>query len=96
MEEKMDNNIIFKEELENFISYRIEESYKKVSNKKEYRELKKKYKEMEKNFINSLKTEDIKEYYYTIRDIRMELDSEELREAYLIGFKDNNSIYNKF
>ena len=92
----MDNNIIFKEELENFISYRIEESYKKVSNKKEYRELKKKYKEMEKNFINSLKTEDIKEYYYTIRDIRMELDSEELREAYLIGFKDNNSIYNKF
>ena len=47
----MVNNINFKQDLEDFIRDRIEESYKIVSNKKEYKEQYQKFKELETNFI---------------------------------------------
>ena len=34
------------------------------------------------------------ENYYIFRDIRMDLDTKELQEAYLIGFKDSIKINN--
>lgn len=90
----MVNNIKFRQDLEDFIKDRIEESYKIVSNKNTYKKLNSKYKELEKHFIEMLKEKTIKEQYYIIRDIRMELDSQELQEAYLIGFRDNSKIIN--
>lgn len=90
----MANNIKFRQDLEDFIRDRIEESYKIVSNKNTYKKLNSKYKELEKHFIEMLKKKTIKEQYYIIRDIRMELDSQELQEAYLIGFRDNSKIIN--
>ncbi len=90
----MANNIKFRQDLEDFIRDRIEESYKIVSNKNTYKKLNSKYKELEKHFIEMLKEKTIKEQYYIIRDIRMELDSQELQEAYLIGFRDNSKIIN--
>lgn len=90
----MANNIKFRQDLEDFIRDRIEESYKIVSNKNTYKKLNSKYKELEKHFIEMLKEKTIKEQYYIIRDIRMELNSQELQEAYLIGFRDNSKIIN--
>lgn len=81
----MVNNINFKQDLEDFIRDRIEESYKIVSNKKEYKEQYQKFKELETNFIKKLQDKTIIEDYYYFRDIRMDLDTKELQESYLIG-----------
>lgn len=90
----MKNNNCFKQDLEDFLSNRIEESYKIVIDKKEYIELNQRYKALEKLFIESLKDKNQKEIYQKLRDIRMELDSQELEEAYLIGFRDSSKINN--
>lgn len=90
----MENNIKFKQDLEDFIRDRIEESYSIIANKKEYQELNNKCKKLETKFIKALQSEDKKEFYQKIRDIRMELDYQELQEAYLIGFRDSTKINN--
>lgn len=90
----MKNNNCFKQDLEDFLSNRIEESYKIVIDKKEYIELNQRYKALEQLFIESLKDKNQKEIYQKLRDIRMELDSQELEEAYLIGFRDSSKINN--
>lgn len=90
----MENNIKFKQDLEDFIRDRIEESYSIIANKKEYQELNNKCKKLETKFIEALQSEDKKEFYQNIRDIRMELDYQELQEAYLIGFRDSTKINN--
>lgn len=84
----MKNDINFKQSFEDFMMDRIEESYEIVSKKKNYKELNSNYKEMEKAFLNSLPNEELKEKYYNFRDIKLSLDTLELQEAYLFGFKD--------
>lgn len=90
----MENNIKFKQDLEDFIRDRIEESYSIISNKKDYQELNSECKKLETEFIETLQNEDKRTFYQKIRDIRMELDYQELQEAYLIGFRDSTKIYN--
>lgn len=84
----MKSDINFKQSFEDFMMDRIEESYEIVSKKKNYKELNSNYKEMEKDFLNSLPNEELKEKYYNFRDIKLSLDTLELQEAYLLGFKD--------
>lgn len=90
----MEDNIKFKQDLEDFIRDRIEESYTIVSNKKKYQELNNKCKKLETKFIEELQIKDKKEFYQKIRDVRMELDYQELQEVYLIGFRDSTKINN--
>lgn len=87
-------NTNLKENLQDFIEERIQESYSKVSNKKDYKEQYQKFKELETNFIENLQDKTMIENYYNFRDIRMDLDTRELQEAYLIGFKDSVIINN--
>ena len=90
----MDINTNLIENLQDFIEERIQESYSKVSNKKDYKEQYQKFKELETNFIENLQDKTMIENYYNFRDIRMDLDTRELQEAYLIGFKDSVIINN--
>ena len=87
-------NTNLKEDLQEFIEERLQESYSKVSNKKDYKEKYNQYKELEKDFIEKLQDKNMVENYYIFRDIRMDLDTKELQEAYLIGFKDSIKINN--
>ena len=84
----MKNDINFKQSFEDFMMDRIEESYEIVSKKKHYKELNNTYKIKEQAFLNSLPNEELKENYYNFRDIKLTLDTLELQEAYLLGFKD--------
>ena len=90
----MKNNTNLKENLQDFIEERIQESYSKVSNKKDYKEQYQRFKELEESFIEKLQDKTMIENYYNFRDIRMDLDTRELQEAYLIGFKDSIIINN--
>ena len=90
----MKNNTNLKENLQDFIEERIQESYSKVSNKKDYKEQYQRFKELEESFIEKLQDKTMIENYYNFRDIRMDLDNRELQEAYLIGFKDSILINN--
>lgn len=87
-------NTNLKENLQDFIEERIQESYSKVSNKKDYKEQYQRFKELEESFIEKLQDKAMIENYYNFRDIRMDLDTRELQEAYLIGFKDSIIINN--
>ena len=90
----MKNNTNLKENLQDFIEERIQESYSKVSNKKDYKEQYQRFKKLEESFIEKLQDKTMIENYYNFRDIRMDLDNRELKEAYLIGFKDSILINN--
>lgn len=90
----MKNNTNLKENLQDFIEERIQESYSKVSNKKDYKEQYQRFKKLEESFIEKLQDKTMIENYYNFRDIRMDLDNRELQEAYLIGFKDSILINN--
>lgn len=90
----MKTNTNLKENLQDFIEERIQESYSKVSNKKDYKEQYQRFKELEESFIEKLQDKTMIENYYNFRDIRMDLDTRELQEAYLIGFKDSIIINN--
>lgn len=90
----MKNNVKFKLAFEDFITERIEESYEIVSKKKSYKKLNINYKKMEKVFLKTLENEALKESYYNFRDVKLNLDTLELQEAYLLGFKDCIKIQN--
>lgn len=90
----MKTNTNLKKNLQDFIEERIQESYSKVSNKKDYKEQYQRFKELEESFIEKLQDKTMIESYYNFRDIRMDLDTRELQEAYLIGFKDSIIINN--
>ena len=85
-----------KEDLQYFIEERLQESYLKASNKVDYKENYNKYRELETRFIESLQNETMVEDYYYFRDIRLDLDTRELQEAYLMGFKDSTMIEKYF
>lgn len=90
----MKTNTNLKENLQDFIEERIQESYSKVSNKKDYKEQYQRFRELEESFIEKLQDKTMIESYYYFRDIRMDLDTKELKEVYLIGFKDSIIINN--
>lgn len=90
----MKNSTNLQENLQDFIEERMQESYSIVTNKKNYQEQFNKYKLLEKEFINKLKDENMIENYHDFRNIRMDLNAQELQEAYLLGFRDSTIIYN--
>ncbi len=83
-----------KEDFTNFIQERIEASYKTVCKKNEYKKQYNKCKYLENKFINELKENTLKNNYYNFRDIKMGLNTQELKEAYLTGFRDSTTIHN--
>ena len=84
-----------KENIKDFIEERIKESYSLIANNRNYEEKYNIYKEMESKFLEKLNNKDLVDNYYNFRDIRMDLDSQELQEAYIIGFRDSVVIHNK-
>ena len=82
------------ESLQDFIEERIQHSYSIAKDKRSYKEQYSRYKELETKFINNMQNKNILDIYYNFKTIKMDLEMEELKEAYLIGFRDGIKIYN--
>lgn len=88
----MKNNSNLKENLQDFIEERLNESYTNLSHTKEYKEISKKHFETFKNLKDELKNNtDILEKY---EEAEANLYYMQLKQAYLTGFKDSNIIFN--
>ncbi len=89
---KMNTNL--KENLQDFIEERIQESYLIVTNDKEYKKQFEEWKKLESNFIKQISDRLIINSYYNLKTLGIELDAYEKEEAYLIGFRDSTLIHN--
>lgn len=88
----MKNNSNLKENLQDFIEERLNESYTNIAQTKEYKEISNKNTNIMEQIGNTIKSSELIEAYkkteYDMYDIQ-------LKQAYLTGFKDSNIILNK-
>ncbi len=90
----MKNNSNLKENLQDFIEERLNESYTNILHTQEYKEMSNKYLETLKNLKEALNqnTEILQKY----EEAEADLYYMQLKQAYLTGFKDSNIIFNYF
>lgn len=88
----MKNNSNLKENLQDFIEERLNESYTNLLHTKEYKKISNKHLEAFKNLKNEIENNtDILEKY---EEAEANLYYMQLKQAYLTGFKDSNIIFN--
>lgn len=88
----MKTNTNLKENLQDFIEERLNESYKNIAHTREYKEITNKHFEIFEKVKETLKDNiDLLEKY---EEAEANLYYIQLKQAYLTGFKDSNCIFN--
>lgn len=89
----MKNNSNLKENLQDFIEERLNESYTNIAQTKEYKEISNNHFEVFATLKDELKNyTNLLEKY---EELEADLYYMQLKQAYLTGFKDSNIILNK-
>lgn len=88
----MKNNSNLKENLQNFIDERLNESYTNIAQTKEYKEISNKNTNIMEQISNKAKSIELIEAY---KKTEYDMYDMQLKQAYLTGFKDSNIILNK-
>lgn len=88
----MKNNSNLKENLQDFIDERLNESYSNIAQTKEYKELSNKNTNLMEQISNKTKSNELIEAY---KKTEYDMYDMQLKQAYLTGFKDSNIILNK-
>lgn len=88
----MENNTNLKENLQNFIEERLNESYTNIVNTREYREISNENANLIKKIMNKAKDNKLIEEY---KKTEYDMYERQLQQAYLTGFRDSNIIFNK-
>ncbi len=87
----MENNTNLKENLQDFIEERLNESYANIEHSKEYKEISNRNAILMESIKNKTKNDDLIEEY---QKTEYDLYTIQLQQAYLTGFKDSNIIFN--
>ena len=88
----MENKTNLKENLQDFIDERLNESYTNIVHTKEYKEISTKNANIMEQIINKTKNNELVEEY---KKTEYDMYDMQLRQAYLTGFYDSNLILNK-
>lgn len=88
----MKNNSNLKENLQDFIDERLNESYTNIAQTKEYKEISNKNTNIMEQIKSKAKSNELIEAY---KKTEYDMYDMQLKQAYLTGFKDSNIILNK-
>ncbi len=87
----MKDNTNLKENLQDFIEERLQESYENLVHTKEYKEILNKNTKLMESITDMTNDNELIEKY---KKTEYDLYTIQLQQAYLIGFKDSNIIFN--
>ncbi len=87
----MKNNTNLKENLQDFIEERLNESYTNIAYTKEYKAISNKNSNIMEKMTDKIKDNKLIEEY---KKTEYDMYEMQLQQAYLIGFKDSNIIFN--
>lgn len=87
----MKNNSNLKENLQDFIEERLNESYTNIVHTKEYKEISNKNANLMESITDKAKDNNLIEEY---KKTEYDMYEMQLQQAYLTGFKDSNIIFN--
>lgn len=88
----MKSNSNLKEDLQNFIDERLNESYTNIAQTKEYKEILNKNTNIMEQIKSKTKINELIEAY---KKTEYDMYDMQLKQAYLTGFKDSNIILNQ-
>lgn len=87
----MENKTNLKENLQDFIEERLNESYTNIVHTKEYKEISNKNTKLIESITDKAKDNKLIEEY---KKTEYDMYEMQLQQAYLTGFKDSNIIFN--
>ncbi len=87
----MKNSTNLKENLQDFIEERLNESYTNIAYTKEYKAISNKNANIMEKITDKIKDNKLIEEY---KKIEYDMYEMQLKQAYLTGFKDSNMIFN--